>query len=68
MIHKAEQKNKVVLAFVIAMCISALLYAMGVIEMLKTVSKVVPVPEITATPIINAIVDSKKDDFFESGK
>jgi len=44
MINKAEQKNKVVLALVIALCIATLLYATGVIDMIKAVSKAVPVP------------------------
>ena len=45
MINKAEQKNKVILAFVIALCIAALLWATGVIAILKAVIKIVPVNE-----------------------
>ena len=42
MINKAEQKNKIIIAFVIALCLALLLYAMGVIDMLKVFLKSSP--------------------------
>ena len=37
LINKAEQKNTIILAFVIALCLAALLYAVGFIDLLKTI-------------------------------
>lgn len=37
LINKAEQKNTIILAFVIAACLAALLYALGFIGFLKSV-------------------------------
>jgi len=62
MINKAEQKNKIILAFVIALCLAAILWATGVIDILKAIIKVIPkeMPTVGAAGVKPISADFKE--------